>query len=217
MTKPEFCKKKKCPFYELPFNEFPCTTCEVYSWAIRELPIPKNMLTLVEQRERQNERNVNTMNINEAKDILRVLKTESDTFEPKEFFELEDLYGIHKLSGVDILEGNDEDEGRKCLFILDDEKYCGSENPDDGYRSYMGCVYSLMNDMPIKNTFPDEDVICCGYEGWADGEQYSSGIQFLNLHTGEPILILGTVALDEYYPCCRMEYNPEKMYANLRK
>ena len=131
----------------------------------------------------------------------------------------EELYGVHKLSGVDILEdaSEDEDKGRRCLFIIDGVTFEGEEDPDDGYRSYMGWI-CVSPHSKVKNTFDDELVVICGYDSWDKrGHKISNGIQILNAYTGEPILILGTIDFDDYYPACRMEYTPENLSANRRK
>ena len=149
----------------------------------------------------------------DEKQMLGIILSQKEDDKPMRFYEEEELYGLHTLSGVDIIE--DTGDGRKCRFILDGESIEGSENPDDGYRSYMGCIYDC--DEQVKNTFDDELVVICGFESFDKGHRCSSGIQFLDAHTGDVVLILGTVALDDYYPCCRMEWNPENLYENVTK
>lgn len=193
-TKPDICKR--CKFLELPFNEFPCTTCEVYSRTYYSERDEKFKAWQEEERRKKRERPI----------------------EPDKYYDYDEFYGLHKLSGVDILEGNDEDEGRKCVFILDSVKYCGCEDPDDGYRSYMGRIFSLKYDTTVQNIFPCEDIVICGYNSYdEDLDITSEGLQFLNAKTGQPVLILGTVALDDYYPSCRMEWYPENLQVNLKR
>lgn len=115
------------------------------------------------------------------------------------------LYGIHVLSGADIIE--DTGEGRACLFTLDNETYAALEDPDDGYRSYLGHI-GVVNTKP-RVTFEPEKVVVCGHDAYTE-----YGIRILNAETGLEILALYTSNLDDYYPCCRMEYNPENLKVN---
>ena len=151
------------------------------------------------------------MNQNEIRKFKNFLKILSGT-EDKKSMEFERcicdkevLYGIHALSGVDIIE--DIGEGMACLFTLDNETYAALEDPDDGYRSYLGCI-GIVNTKP-RVTFEPEQVVVCGHNSKTE-----NGIRILNAKTGLEILALYTSDLDDYYPCCRMEYNPENLSAN---
>lgn len=127
--------------------------------------------------------------------------------ERNEYVEYEELYGSHVLTGVDIIE--DTGDGAKCIFTLDGIHYEAVENPDDGYRSYLG--YIRTTETAPRVTFEEEKVIVCGWES-----RGTEGLQILSAHTGDPILIVGTRNIDDYYPCCTMYYTPENLYANIQ-
>lgn len=122
-----------------------------------------------------------------------------------EWNEYEDLYGSHVLTGVDIIE--DTGDGAKCIFTLDGIHYEAVEDPDDGYRSYLD--YIGRTETAPRVTFKEEKVVVCGWEN-----RETEGLQILNAHTGDPILIVGTRYTNDLYPCCTMEYTPENLYAN---
>lgn len=109
-----------------------------------------------------------------------------------------DLCGIHKLSGVE----TGEDSIR---FILDGVAYEAVEDPDDGYRSYMGELN--ITDKRIRFTFSPVEVLC----SMNNDEEI---LEIRDTNNGETILRLGTDYSDSYYPQCVFNWMPEKMACN---
>lgn len=104
-------------------------------------------------------------------------------------------------SGVEFL--TDTGGGECVKFTLDDVTYCVVEDPDDGYRSYMGDIY--ISDTKPRTTFEPQKVIVTAIE---------DGIQLLNPKTSKTILMAYTADLDDWYPCCIFNYHPENMEIN---
>ena len=125
-----------------------------------------------------------------------------------EYKEYEELFGSHVLTGVDIIE--DTGNGAKCIFTLDGINYEAVEDPNDGYRSYLG--YIRTTETAPRISFEEEKVEVCGWES-----RDTEGLQILCAYTGYPILVVGTRNIDDWYPCCTMEYTPENLYANINK
>lgn len=123
------------------------------------------------------------------------------------------LVGRHVLTGVDhgFIEMYGE-RGDRVSFTLDGVTYTATEDPDDGYRSY------LMDDLDISkkeciNTFPPVAVVCRMVEKdkyWGE----CSVLVFEDARTHKKVLAIGTAHADDYYPYCVMDYCPENFYYN---
>jgi hypothetical protein len=132
--------------------------------------------------------------------------------------ELKDLVGEHLLSGFEY--GSEkyedycgiEDDRQYLLFILDGITYLACENPEDGYRS---CMEDLeITDRKVSNVFTPIKV----YNTMMDNDDYQIN-DVLEIHdgiNGKVILSIGTINIDDYYPCFHCEYNPENMEINRR-
>jgi len=106
--------------------------------------------------------------------------------------------GIHLLTGVD-REGG-KGELNTFRFCMDGVVYKAEENPDDGYRSYLGEL-SVDLDNPIKNVFSPITV---------KGHLSNRGevLELVDIVSGQCILRLGTDYSDDDYPVCINEWNP---------
>lgn len=128
--------------------------------------------------------------------------------------ELKDLVGEHYLSGLDEgitpAESIYSDDANHFLFILDGITYKATENPDDGYRSYLRELE--VSDEKVNYTFPQQKVI--GKMKEDDTYSRNDVIVFCNPETDKPILEIGTDNLDDYYPCCILRWNPENLPIN---
>ena len=109
--------------------------------------------------------------------------------------ELKELVGIRELSAVDV-------DGDSVMFMLDGVFYKATENPDDGYRSYLDEI-EIISDIP-KNTFAPIPVLCS-----ADDENI---LEVRDKRNGQTILRVGTDDADAYYPCAILEWSPERIY-----
>lgn len=116
----------------------------------------------------------------------------------------EDLVGEHILDAVDY--GSEEkhyDEDATIIrFRLDGIVYIAIENPDDGYRSYLGNLY-VQEGGNVGNTFPPVKVTC-SIDANTDND-----IMRLTLENGETVLEVGTNYSDDYYPCFVGWFNVE--------
>ena len=122
--------------------------------------------------------------------------------------QLSDFTGLHELSGVDYCEGHEGE--MNVRFCLDGVTYLAEEDPDDGYRSYMKEL--KISETPCKNVFPRQTVFC----EYDDG-RHNDLLDMKNTGTGDLILRIGTEDIDDYYPICRMEWNPENMPCNKKE
>ena len=129
--------------------------------------------------------------------------------------ELKDLVGVHLLSGID--EGVEQYgeswerlDSSNVLFTLDGITYKAVEDPDDGYRSYLGDIF--VSDTKPKFTFPPQEV----YGRMMDDDDYSSNnvIQFIDTTTNLVVLAIGTENTDDWYPYCVIRWNPENLLIN---
>lgn len=129
---------------------------------------------------------------------------------------LEDLIGDHELSGVDESSLSVEDDcGYKAdvdivRFTLDNVTYKATEDPSDGYRSYLEGI-EITEEKP-RNQFIPHAVI--GKMKPKDDYQTSEIIQFFDKVTGELVFEVGTDDTEDYYPFCVMFWNPEGLAMN---
>lgn len=130
------------------------------------------------------------------------------------YFKKEWLNSTHLLTGIDqqqlkrqYSEGYTE-ELNTIIFTIDGENYRAVENPDDGFRSY--CEDLDLCDEKPTITFPAVEVIIKA-KNEKDG---FCGIEFMDILGKEVVLRLGTDYSMDYYPYCRFEWYPEKLYIN---
>ncbi len=117
---------------------------------------------------------------------------------------LTDLVGKHTLKGVDI---HDTDENKlpdNIRFQLGDKTYLATEDPSDGYRSYMDGI--VETNQKCKNLFRGVKVLARMSENTHD-----TILEVLNAKTGKTILCCGTSATDDYYPSWTAAFNEENL------
>ena len=128
-----------------------------------------------------------------------------------------DLIGKHAFTGVEL--GTTErgvwagryEKVNSVKFELDGIIYMATENPDDGYRSYMNEL-EIINE-PLKFKIPQMQVVCI-HETRDEYSSKSDILSFIDVENGEVFLRIGTENTDDYYPCCLFEYKPENMHYN---
>lgn len=132
----------------------------------------------------------------------------------------ENLCGKHIFYGCELCIEEFEDEwiGKNvrsvCLFNLDGITYKATENPDDGYRSY--CDALEVSDKLPKYFIPGGNLVMCSMkenEDWAENDV----LVIKDFKNGKEILRVGTAYVNDWYPCCVFEYNPENMSCNEKK
>lgn len=117
--------------------------------------------------------------------------------------ELSSLCGMHRLGGVEM--------GDECVkFVLDGIKYKAIEDPDDGWRSYLGEL--VVTDENVAYTFDSVDVLCSMSEEFRDDI-----LEFKDIKNGQTILRIGTGDFGDWYPYCVFDWMPEKMACNEEK
>lgn len=129
--------------------------------------------------------------------------------------QLEDLVGKHILSGIEvgtieIKDGWYVEETNYLKFVLDGTCYFASENPSDGYRSYMNDLRVI--DETCEIPLPNVEVVCHMKEVYKCGADDT--LIFIDAANGKKILEIGTDYSDEWYPYCVLEYIPENMSCN---
>lgn len=125
---------------------------------------------------------------------------------------LSDLVGAHVLSGIETgVRAFDDsfwcETSNYIKFTLDGITYMAVEDPDDGYRSYMGEI--LQVDETCRIRIPDVAVLCSMKD-----EIDHDILVFRDAINGEIVLEVGTDYTDSYYPYCVMNYHPEKLACN---
>src|SRR5690554_1005524 len=124
---------------------------------------------------------------------------------------LKDLIGLHDLSGVDVTtEMYGDNVVNVVRFVLDGKTYKAIEDPDDGYRSYLGEI--KVTDEKVTNNFPPHKVV-----GTMKGPGMFEHdiILFIDIVTGKVVLEVGTEDVSDYYPCCVLRWHPENLAINI--
>jgi hypothetical protein len=133
--------------------------------------------------------------------------------------ELKDLVGEHELSGVDTTTervkqyGDYYEDCEVVRFVIDGKTYKATEDPDDGYRSYLKELE--VTDEKVTNSFPPQKVI----GKMKDDSEWEKNdtIQFIDATTGKVVLEAGTDNTDDYYPYCVLHWSPENLAINAEK
>ena len=125
------------------------------------------------------------------------------------------LCGTHILTGCD--RGWDGD-ARTLKFELDGNTYVAAENPDDGWRS---CLRGLgFSDEPCVNKIPPTQVSCAMEYPKENADDYAELNELLVMRdtlTGVPVIEIGTLHADGWYPYCVLEWHPENLACNMVK
>lgn len=127
---------------------------------------------------------------------------------------LKTLCGEHLFSGIKMsvekhysTYQEDDVDCNVCLFTFDGTTYKVLENPDDGYRSYCGCIEETEQEPMYR--FPETKVVC-----YMDESESNEVLIVRDAFTGKVVLEIGTKNLDDYYPYCHFAYIPENMACN---
>ena len=128
-----------------------------------------------------------------------------DCYEVDEMISFEELYGIHVISGF---ENTIDKFGFSAVkFILDGKTYMAVCDPDDGWRSSLGCI--VKTEDKCATNLPNIIV-----EIRKADDKDLSGIVFIirdNRYSARPFIWLGTLWTDSWYPSCEMRYIPENI------
>ena len=134
--------------------------------------------------------------------------------------ELKDFKGKYQLQGVDEFTGTVKtwvdcfEDCNAIRFKLDGVVYVATEDPDDGYRSYLGEL--KIDEVDTKNPFSGVEVLA-SYRDINKYNESSEIIDFIDTTTGEVVLSVGTDNSDDYYPCFVSYFNPAAMSINAGK
>lgn len=127
--------------------------------------------------------------------------------------ELTELQGTHIWSGIEVGQVDDEDDydaGLCFKFTLDGITYLAIEDEGDGYRSFMRELQ--VSSEPCNTPLPDI-LVRCEYED----ENERDILKIYEVASGNLILVLGTVDIDDWYPYCIMDYHPERLSINQKE
>jgi hypothetical protein len=134
--------------------------------------------------------------------------------------EVIDLVGEHVLDAVDFSDesikcsyGEGFEDCPACRFRLDGIVYVAVEAPDDGYRSHCREI-AIDPAATMKNTFPAVSVIG-RYRTKGENGETDDVIEFIDMHTSNVILEVGTLDIDEYYQEYVATFSPELMTGNV--
>lgn len=122
---------------------------------------------------------------------------------------LKDFTGVGYLSGIDSLTvglERDENTNRSAnayVFIWNGKSYTVYEDPDDGWRSYLGEI--TQTKIKVRNTFPPQKVF---------GVAVKEMLYLVNYDTQELLLELGTDHSDDWYPHVVMRWYPQNLTVN---
>lgn len=123
--------------------------------------------------------------------------------------ELKDFVGLHEYGGVE-LGTNPENDAEYVIFMLDGNCYKVEEDPSDGWRSYAKDVEEYRGEMSRRCILPYPIKVFC----YMDDSVHNNILKFMDAENGKIFLLLGTEHTDDWYPCCRFEYNPENIHLN---
>lgn len=133
----------------------------------------------------------------------------------KDSIDLVTLVGEHILFGCDCSTEQVKDWGEIYVsagvmrFNMDGKVYEAIENPDDGYRSTLEGLHIPDTGVVVQNMFAPTAVIAVH-----QSQSHSSMddiLELRNAKTGKVIIKIGTSDINDYYPGCVMEFNPENL------
>ena len=131
------------------------------------------------------------------------------------------LEGTHILQGVEVIHNCIVPDGwggsietNAILIRLDGINYLFVEDPADGYRSYMREI--MTTDKTPKYILPDIEVTIKHITDPIPGSFGGYTNDFYDFYEGNNLILrVGTEDVDDYYPCCILEYHPENLNCNL--
>lgn len=134
--------------------------------------------------------------------------------------ELKDLVGEHLLTGVDFCTqqikqydwSDDLEDCQVVRFCLDDVVYVATEDPSDGYRSYLGQLI-IDNTNTMSNQFLAQRVVGV-HRVKGNYDTVDDILELIDVVTGEVVLEVGTDNCDDYYPSFVSSFHPEAMAIN---
>ncbi len=113
---------------------------------------------------------------------------------------LNDLAGPHLLTGCDM---DSTGDANAIVFVLDGTAYRAQEDPNDGYRSYMGEL--SVSKKPVVNMFAPVPV----FGRLAKTE--NDVLELIDVGTGKTVIEVGTDNSCDYYPSFVGCFTPENM------
>lgn len=131
--------------------------------------------------------------------------------------DLQDFKGKYQLQGVDECTesvktwGSCFEDCTAIRFKLDGVVYVAVEDPDDGYRSYLGEL--KIDELDIKNPFTDVEVVA-SYRNSNKYNESSDVVDFIDTTTDKVVLSIGTDNTDDYYPYFVGYFDPTAMSVN---
>ncbi len=98
-------------------------------------------------------------------------------------------------------------------FRLNGKIYIATEDPSDGYRSYLGSLIEAGPDETMRNVFPPVKVRAEQGKG-THGYGVSETTAFIDVVTDKLVLEIGTYNTDDYYPSFADYFDPTAMSIN---
>lgn len=126
--------------------------------------------------------------------------------------DLKELVGTHNLTAVDFGVDPADAAANNCTFVLDGIAYRVTENPDDGYRSYMRDIVVVDGWVPQNSFAP-----CSVHARYIEKERDYEDCEILQMDdatTGRPVLRVGEGNSDDYYPYYIADFDPRNMAVN---
>ena len=122
---------------------------------------------------------------------------------------LKDFTGVGYLSGIDNItvrlhsDGDNYENVNAYVFIWNGNSYTVCEDPDDGWRSFLGT--RTPTTIKVKNTFPPQKVF---------GVVAKEMLYLVNYDTQELLFELGSDRSDDGYPHVVMRWYPQNLTVN---
>ena len=101
-------------------------------------------------------------------------------------------------------------DGAEHTFKVDDVIFKALEDPDDGYRSYLGTINYSEDDHSIFFRTPIARVRIEGFDGRVDGVPFH-GYRFIDVEDGHMWLEFGTKDFEDYYPYFIFRHVPKRV------
>jgi hypothetical protein len=130
---------------------------------------------------------------------------------------LDSLIGEHTLDAVDTFVervkqyGDAFEDANAIRFRLDGIAYTATEDPSDGYRSYLGTLFAS-DAAEVRNVFPPVRVLA--RKKADEPHQVNDTLELIDVVTGKVVLEVGTDNTDDYYPSFVSAFWPENMATN---